>query len=599
MFRGRELNKVALHALCGVTLFIAGVPVWAADAVTINLEGVENGELRKNILAYLSLEQQKSLPRLSSNRIKQLHKLAPEEIKKAVQPFGYYRVSVTPVLTAPNAQEQPWQAQYSIDLGKPVTLQRVELQMLGEGKDDPELQAQAAKFPLKINDVLVHSKYEQGKRALRNLAEERGYFHAQFTQQRVEVDEAAGTAQILLRFETGKRSRFGAVNFQQNMFEESVLQRFMTFQSQDFYSGTQLLGLRNALVDSDYFEEVDIDAPRPDPQHSEIPVTVKLKPRPLNKYYAGLGYGTDTGPRGSLGWERRQINRWGHRFSLDAQLSQIRNAATARYYIPTGSNKDDFYAISTGYKDEHTKTSDNKTLIASAGLNQNRTLWGDVKVRELLALEYRDERYSIAGENGHSRLLMPTLSWTYVQADDRIYTRRGQKVQWELRGAMDKVVSNTSFVQTKLSGIVIRSVGESGRILLRGDMGYTYIPQNLSGDFNELPVSVRFFAGGDRSVRGYDYNSLGSKNAAGQVIGAKNLLVGSAEYEHRILDKWSLAAFYDVGNALNSFNTPLKHGTGVGVRWQSPVGLIRVDVATALSEPGKPLRLHVTIGPDL
>jgi translocation and assembly module TamA len=132
-------------------------------------------------------------------------------------------------------------------------------------------------------------------------------------------------------------------------------------------------------------------------------------------------------------------------------------------------------------------------------------------------------------------------------------------------------------------------------------MGYSAISL-LDGDFHDLPPSIRFFAGGDRSVRGYDYQSLGPKNLEGQVIGGKHLVVGSLEYEHKIpyLDKWSLATFYDVGNAFNNFAEPrLKHGAGLGLRWLSPVGLIRIDVATALSENNYPLRLHITIGPDL
>jgi translocation and assembly module TamA len=120
----------------------------------------------------------------------------------------------------------------------------------------------------------------------------------------------------------------------------------------------------------------------------------------------------------------------------------------------------------------------------------------------------------------------------------------------------------------------------------------------LEGEFNDLPPSIRFFAGGDRSVRGYDYRTLGPLNEEGDVIGGKNLLIGSLEYEHRILEKWSLATFYDTGNAFNDFSEPLKKGAGVGVRWHSPVGLIRIDVAAAL-EKDYPLRLHVTVGPDL
>jgi translocation and assembly module TamA len=131
-------------------------------------------------------------------------------------------------------------------------------------------------------------------------------------------------------------------------------------------------------------------------------------------------------------------------------------------------------------------------------------------------------------------------------------------------------------------------------LITRLDIGRTGID-----DFTQLPASLRFFAGGDQSVRGYSYNTLGPTDAQGAVVGGPHLLVGSVEYEHALASKWSAAVFFDQGNALNDFRDPLKKGAGVGVRWRTPIGQIRVDVAAALSEPGRPRRFHISIGPDL
>ena len=130
-----------------------------------------------------------------------------------------------------------------------------------------------------------------------------------------------------------------------------------------------------------------------------------------------------------------------------------------------------------------------------------------------------------------------------------------------------------------------------------GNVVDTTVPAGLASGL--VPISERFFAGGDNSVRGYDYESLGPKDSNGEVAGGRYLVVGSAEYEHRLWGKWGAAVFYDAGNALDAIDDKLKHGAGIGLRWQSPVGPVRVDVASALSEDNNPLRLHVTVGSDL
>jgi translocation and assembly module TamA len=328
-----------------------------------------------------------------------------------------------------------------------------------------------------------------------------------------------------------------------------------------------------------------------------LPVNVILKQHKRNKYGIGIVFGTDTGVRGSLEWERRYINRYGHSFSAKTELSQIRKSATARYYIPIGLDIKQFLTITAGYKDESTDTSESKLLKLAINKHQTMNLFGS-KLDEVISLEYQDEKYVVGSDSGHARLLMPHMSLSYLKTDHPIYTRRGHKIQWDVRGALANVGSNTSFWQTSLSAIFIYPIFNRGRFIARGDSGYSDVSL-VEGDFHDLPPSIRYFAGGDRSVRGYDYQELGPIDANKQVIGGKYLLVGSLEYEHRILEKWSLATFFDIGNAFNGLSEPLKEGAGLGVRWHSPVGLIRIDVAAALSKPDYPLRLHIRIGPDL
>src|SRR5690606_3606627 len=110
------------------------------------------------------------------------------------------------------------------------------------------------------------------------------------------------------------------------------------------------------------------------------------------------------------------------------------------------------------------------------------------------------------------------------------------------------------------------------RILLRGSVGAMEVDA-----FDELPPDLRFFCGGDRSVRGFDYQAIGSVNSAGDVIGGNNKLEGSVEVEHYFKRDWGAAAFVDAGDAFRGGDFSVNVGVGLGLRWKSPVGVLRLD----------------------
>jgi len=141
----------------------------------------------------------------------------------------------------------------------------------------------------------------------------------------------------------------------------------------------------------------------------------------------------------------------------------------------------------------------------------------------------------------------------------------------------------------------IHSLTPRTRVLLRGRAGYL-----AENEFERLPPSVRFFAGGDNSVRGYDFESLGPTDINGAVVGGNRLLETSIEIEREVLPRWSVALFVDHGNAFDSTNLDGRTGAGIGTRWRSPLGPVRLDLAWPVDDDIEHgARLHVSLGPDL
>ena len=561
-------------------------PAHAGLIVNVEVKGV-SGKLLTNVLAYLSVEQQKFDPNLTELQLRRLHQRATAEIARALQPFGYYNPQIHGSLRQDNGH---WLASYDVDPGPPVHVTGVDIRIEGDGKDDPSFRALAADFPLHRNDVLNQPLYEKGKQNFQRFASERGYFDFKWLKSEIAVDPAAHTATVTLHMDSGRRYRFGRVDFEQDVLRPSLLQRFVPFKTGDPYNTAKLLDLQSALFDSDYFRNVEINPRRDLSQSNEVPIDVSLEPRYKYLYSVGVGYGTDTGPRGKLGWENRRINDRGHRFKTEYNTSAIRDSLTARYSIPIRNPRSDEFAITSTWASDHPRDSQSESYL----LGVSRTVDLGNNWLETLYLNYQTETFSIAGESGHSVLLLPGATFSKVSADNRIYPLRGFRLALDVRGAHPEVVSNAQFLQARAQAKFIHKIFGKSRILLRGDIGATRF-----GAIRTLPTSVRFFAGGDQSVRGYAYHSLGPRNAAGQVIGGEQLLVGSVEFEQRFTDKWSGAVFYDAGNAIDSWQEALKVGAGFGMRWRSPIGPIRVDLAWAVSEPGSPKRLHINVGPDL
>ncbi|HRD49356.1 MAG: outer membrane protein assembly factor [Candidatus Competibacter sp.] len=555
--------------------------------LTVTVEGVD-GPLRDNVLAYLELNRFAGKTTPDETRLRWLHARAETQIHEALQPFGYYEPIIESTL---NRTANGWEARYRIQPGRPLRIATLDIQVIGEGGQDPAFQALLAQLPLAPGQILDQPKYEQIKQTLETRATERGYFDARFTESAIRVDLQAYEAAIRVRYDTGQRYRFGAITFKQDFLSPKLLNRYPRFKAGDPYAADDLLKLQSDLNSSPYFSQIQVNAP-PDAATATAPVNVELEPNKQRKYSAGLGYGTDTGARVKLRAEQRWLNRQGHHAEEELQWSTIKSLVGVKYKIPGADPISDEYSLTASYSQQNYNQQDYQRFMLGGGWQQQEGKW-----LKNYSLNYQYEEFSVGDQPTSSALLLiPGLNWTWIDADDRLYTRRGLLFGFELRGASTALLSDLSFAQGVLHLKGVYALNDASRFIARGDAGVTVISEN----FDQLPTSLRFFTGGDTSVRGYAYNSIGPTDAEGIVIGGKNFLVGSLEYEHRVWDGWSLAAFVDSGDAFNGATPEMKTGVGVGLRWRSPVGPVRIDLASGLDRPpGDTFRFSFSIGPDL
>lgn len=586
-FQRRIFAALSPLVLASLAPGASPLPAQQAAKVSLSVEisGID-GDLKKNVEALTGIVTAARSKTVRPGHVYGLYEQAPEQIERALEPFGFYDPAVQSSL---DSESSPWKASFVVDSGPPTLLDRVDVRVSGGAEGDSAFQAALAHLTIAEGDTLNHPAYERAKTSLALLAADRGYLDAVWDSSLIQVDRERSRAEIVLHMTTGPRFRFGEVSIDEEWVDMDILEPYIQFGAGDAFDASYLRDLQSNLSGTTYFANVEI-VPRRDLADDElrVPIEIHATLRKTQRWEVGVGYGTDTGPRIRLATEFRRLNRRGHFADGDVRLSTTEQTITARYNIPVGFPNPSLWSVTGRYGRIEWVTS--KTLQGFVGLSYAH-LRGEV--REVFSVRYQNDDFEVAADTAVSHLTQPIAAWTFSDADNRLYATRGIGGTLELRGALDGFGSSASFFRAWTTLKTIRQLAPKVRTVLRADLGWIATEQ-----FRGLPPSIRFFAGGDRSIRGYDYRSLGPVDENGDVTGGNSLAVGTVELEYRFLEKWAGAVFFDAGNAFRDFSGKIATGTGFGARWISPVGLVRVDVGFGLQKEGNPVRLHLSIGPD-
>ncbi|VUD42516.1 Translocation and assembly module TamA [Thalassocella blandensis] len=574
-------------------------------SVKIDIRGVDS-ELRQNIELNLSLSglksQKNSVTRTTINR---LVKKVGKEVSNALQPFGYYSATASVNVTnseedtkffslgSSNSNEQHWHIEIDVDLGPRVKIKEFSVNISGEGAIVEALKEMVKEAGIKKGDGLNHAKYKDLKKNLLNTAQNAGYVDAKYQLSEIRVDTVEHTAYIFLTLDIGPLYYFGDINIEQDVLNENVIDRYIRKYEGEAFAADKLLDLKFALSGGGYFNNVDVDVRKENAKDYRIPIDIATSPAPRFSYTGSLGYGTDTGPRVGAGFVNRRVNARGHKLKSNIRWSEKENSFVTQYKIPTGNMVSEYYDVKFMATEQEVNDVDSIRYAASTSHNID-FLKGSLNY----SLTVVQEDFEFRGEElQRAQLLIPGVTYSYVKSDNPLYTRKGYSFIIDIHGGLNSAYSETTFLHVGIAGNAILPLGNRMRLLLRGEQGRVF-----SDDFNRLPPSERFFTGGVSSVRGFGYQDIGPRNDLGVNLGGKTLVIGSAELDYLLTPNWGVAVFTDAGNATNEEQFELYKSYGVGLRYKTPIGMVRFDIAhpvDKLNEGDKEFKIHLNIGPDL
>ncbi|MFS8136783.1 MAG: autotransporter assembly complex protein TamA [Thermomonas sp.] len=615
--------------------------------VEVKVSGADNEALADNVRLKLALNDEVGKD-ISARRLNYLLREAEAETREALEPFGYYSPKITiqrsdrsasedadvrdvdpddatPATqsdagdpTTPDADakqrrqargERTLTVSIHVDPGAPVRIRGFTLGIDGEADSDATVQSALSTFEPRKGDVLDHTLYETSKAKVNRALADHGYFDADLAAHRVEVTRADLAADIDVRWTSGKRFRLGDATFTQtpkSIIRDKLLHKLIHWDEHQLYDEAELDRLRRSLVALDYFGLVEV-LPQPEQAGEDklVPIQVNLTPAPRSIYTTGLSYGTVSGPGVNVGVERRYLNTRGHKALAQLDYARDRKALTLQYRVPAFAWLDGWYTGSLQAVDEVDRYINSRRVefVASRSgqFNDYLNLVASMHVlRERWA-------YNIATAGGgavapidfrYASFVFPSLRAEYIDVDNRLAPRRGAGGTLTLRGGKGGSNGNAGFAQVHATAQWFHGLDADSRVLVRGELGHTF-----GNDLLELPPSLRYYAGGDRSVRGYGWHEIGPKVVIGggsnYYTGAKNVVTASIEYERYLFGPWGAAVFVDSGSAFNGRKPAMRTGVGIGLRWKSPVGPVRIDIAHGLDQPDSPITLHLNIGADL
>lgn len=509
-----------------------------------------------------------------------------ESAREAMTALGYYQTEIKLKVSGEIGKQT---VTLNITPGAQTRITALSIKLTGEGENDPEFNKLLDKFSLQLNDVLNHAEYEKAKNSLKKIARKRGYFDAKYEKALVEVSSKNSSAVVYLWFNSGVRYQFGELIFDSDTPAEKSIRSLQNFATGDPFNAPLLSQFNTDINETGYFKSIILLPAVQEKKGLQIPLHVVATMRPQDSFNVGLGYGTDEGVRGKFRWVRPWVNEYGHSISGDLVASLPKQEASLTYKIPLADPLYDFLSVQTGYK--RVDQNDTYTQQYLVGVNRHWRLSN--KWLRTVFLKY-DRESGIQGQQDFStQLIIPGISFSRTRNRGGINASWGDRQMISFEASDEKWLSSDDLVKIHGQAKILRTYNRH-QFIASAELGAIY-----TDSIYNVPSSMRFFTGGDQSVRGYDYESIAPTDEQGYLVGGLYLTGVSLEYRFPVSQNWKVALFADAGTATDDFSEAISVGSGLGAIWSSPVGPIRIYLAKPLVNSTNSIALHFMIGPEL
>ncbi|MCG9709958.1 autotransporter assembly complex protein TamA [Pseudoalteromonas sp. Isolate3] len=543
------------------------------------IQGI-SGELEGNVELYI-----KQL--VDEKNSKALKRHAKSQVEMSLKALGYYKPTIK--ISFDNAEQL---LIVNVERGPVTRVADIKVTITGSGKDDAEFMSVVNSIKIKQGDFLNHGKYEAARKRIESQLLELGYFDAKWHEHKLAVSLKNNNARVIFNVDTGPRYQFGDITIGSETPAEKYIRSLAEFKQGQPYKATEISDYNLALSSTPYFASVRVYADIAKRKNNQVPINVDVLHKPANSFEVGGGYSTDLGPKVRFKWTKPWITEDGHYLESNLNVSERQQDISLGYTVPVDDPNDDLWRFSLGYKLEDELTNDLYSRIFTGQL-QRQWLTDDDWVRTaFLRRDY--ETYRIGDEEQSAKMLMPGIS--YAKKDTEGGTTPYKGYQWMMSAefGLKDMMSSTNILRLQLQNAWLTTFADRHMLFLRANLGAM-----LVDNINEVPLSLRFYAGGDQSVRGFAYESISPEDEEGRLIGGKYLMSGTVEYNYQFAEHWRAALFVDSGTATNDFTDRVEVGAGFGFRYLTPVGPVRIDHAWGLTKESKSTRLSITIGPEI
>lgn len=574
---------------CSV-LMLPSVPLRAAEAqsaldyeITLQVPAAQRKLLEDN----LDLYRWRGSGRMSEEQLQRLVRLAPEQIAAFLATEGFYSPQTSAVVRQQNGK---WKVALVADPGEPARVTAYEIHVTGAFNDETaenrqRLSNMRSTWSLLPGAVFRQDSWEAAKRnALTALLLER-YPAARIGDSRATVDPENRSVELQVTIDSGPAFTFGALEIEGlRRYPESIVRRLSPIVPGAPYAQGKLLDLQSRLQDSPYFESAAVSVDKDPAQPVGMPVRVEVREKPSKKVGFGVGMSTDTGARTQVDYQDLNFLDRAWRLGSAFKLEQKRQSWTGDLQFPRSEagHRDSLNALV-----ERTDIAGEISRKFSFGAKRS-FLHG--KTETSYGLRYLTERQDIGGAvSTRSSTLSPSASWTYRDLDNLLYPTRGFLLNLQADVAARALLSDQDFLRGYGRAVYFHALGKRDQLILRGELGVV-----AARSRHDIPSDYLFRTGGDQTLRGYAYQSVGVADGSA-VVGGRYLATAGAEYVHWLDNQWGAALFVDAGNAVDALRDlkPL-YGYGAGARWKSPVGPLNLDIA--YGQKTRQLRLHFSVG---